>query len=159
MEAFSLNLNQSEEKGKRFKRFVFLLAVIYIVTSGILFYISYKKGNPLEWIFLINVFYGALLVLTGYWGHKRKFYISGDDHALEYQFGFFSKVPEKIIWQTIKKVRIGPAYVAFYKRTGKRKVIQLSWLPYAKVVVIKDLIQKASTEKNIEIEIAEFHKG
>jgi hypothetical protein len=159
MEAFTLNLNQSEEKGKRFKKFILLLAVIYIISSGILFYISFKKGNPIEWIFLINIIYGALLVLTGYWGHKRKFYINGDDYALEYQFGFFSKVPEKIIWQTIKKVRIGPAYVAFYKRTGKRKVIQLSWLPYAKVVQIKDLIQKASSEKNIEIEIAEFHKG
>jgi hypothetical protein len=159
MEAFTLNLNQSEEKGKRFKKFILLLAVIYIISSGILFYISFKKGNPIEWIFLIFIVYAAVLVFTGYWGHKRKFYISGDDYALEYQFGFFSKVPEKIIWQTIKKVRIGPAYVAFYKRTGKRKVIQLSWLPYAKVVQIKDLIQKASSEKNIEIEIAEFHKG
>jgi hypothetical protein len=159
MESFSINLNQAQEKGKRFKKYILLLGIIYVVTSAVLFFIMLRRNDPKEWIFLINGIYALGLIAFGFWGHKQKFYINGDDYALEYQFGFFSKVPERIIWQTITKVRIGPAYIAFYKRTGKRKVVQLSWLPYAKVMEIKTKIQEFTTEKGLEVEIADFQRG
>ena len=62
------------------------------------------------------------------------------------------------MWDVIDKVRIGPTYITFFKKSGKGKKVQLGWLPYKKVVEIKERIQQCSNNKGIEVEIAEFSK-
>lgn len=159
MEPFAINLSQTEEKGGRYRRYLIIIALIFIAFSVLSFAIFYKRSSSIEWIFLLGALYFAVFIYFAFVGYKSKIFINGDDHALEYQFGFFGKVPEKIIWQTCTKVKLGPTYLAFYKRTGKRKVMQLGWLPYSKVVEIKDKVQHICNEKGITVEIADYHKG
>ncbi len=160
MESFSINLSETEEKGGKFKRFFALLGIIFIVTGLALFLLSHVVSNTILYIliagYILQFIYFLYLLFSGY---KTKMFVNSDDYALEYQFSMVKKVPEQVIWQTIKKVRIGPTYIAFYKRTGKRKVIELGWLPYAKVVDIKEKIQLICRSKGIEVEIAEYHVG
>jgi len=159
MESFSINLKEMVDKGGRYKRLLIVLAIIFLATSLAAFFIFFSKDDPKEWIFLGFAVYALVFFYFGYVGYKSEMFINGDDHALEYQFGFFKKVPEKVIWQTITKVKLGPTYIAFYKRTGKRKVVQFGWLPYAKVVEIKDKVHQICNEKQIEVEVAEYHTG
>ncbi len=159
MEPFSINLNQMEERGSRYKRFLLVLAILFIGISLISFLILHRKNNPNEWFFLTLGGNALIFIYFGYTSYVAKLFINADEHALEYKFGFFGKVPDKIIWQTLSKVKLGPTYIAFYKRTGKRKIVQLGWLPYAKVIEIKNKVQAICEEKQIEIEIADYHKG
>ncbi|MDA3952362.1 MAG: hypothetical protein PF485_01860, partial [Bacteroidales bacterium] len=90
--------------------------------------------------------------------YNTKMFINADDFAFEYQFGFFRKVPDKIIWETITRVKLGFTYITFYKKTGKRKVIQIGWLPYSKVKEIKNKVHSFCIEKGIEVVVAEYYK-
>jgi len=157
MEPFSINLNQMAEKGNRYKRLLLILALIFLASSAIIFWILYKKDNPIEWIFLGLGVYFLLFIYFGYIGYNTKMFINGDDFALEYQFGFFKKVPEKIIWETLTKVKLGFTSITFLKKTGRKKVIKVGWLPYQKVKEIKNRIQAVCNDKNIPLEIAEYH--
>lgn len=157
MEPCSINLNQMADKGSRYKRLLLILALIFLVTSAFFFWLLYKQDNPNEWIFLGLGVYFLLFIYFGYVGYNAEMFINCDDFALEYQFGFFKKVPDKIIWETLKKVKLGFTYIAFFKKSGKRKVIQVGWLPYQKVKEIKNKVQEICNEKGIEVEIAEYH--
>ena len=156
MEPYSINLNQMVDKGSRYKRLLLILALIFLVTSAIIFWLLYKKDNPNEWIFLGLGVYFLLFIYFGFVGYNAKMFINCDDFAFEYQFGFFNKVPEKIIWETLTKVKLGFTYIAFYKKTGKRKVIKVGWLPYQKVKEIKNTVQAICDEKGIMVDVAEF---
>lgn len=160
MDSFSINLSEAEEKGGKFKRFFGLLAIIFIATGVTIFLLSHLVSSTILYIllagYLLQFIYFLYLLFSGY---KTKMFINGDDYALEMQFSMVKKVPEQVIWQTLKKIRIGPTYIAFYKRTGKRKIIQLGWLPYTKVVDIKEKVQRICRSKGIEVEIAEYHVG
>jgi hypothetical protein len=158
MEPFSINLNQMAERGGRYKRFIIILAVVFIAISAISFLIFYRKDDPKEWIFVALGVYVILFIYFAFVGYRAKLFINGDDHAFEYQFGFFNKVPDKIIWETLSKVKLGPTYLAFTKRTGRRKQVQIGWLPYAKVIEIKSKVQNVCEEKGIELEVAEYQK-
>ena len=121
MKSFSINLNQMADKGSRYKKLLFTLALIFLITSAIIFWILYRKENPIEWIFLGLGVYFLLFMYFGYVGYNTKMFINVDDFAFEYQFGFFKKVPGKIIWETVTKVKLGFTYIAFFKRTGKKQ--------------------------------------
>ncbi|HRW63313.1 MAG TPA: hypothetical protein P5132_07480 [Bacteroidales bacterium] len=157
MEPCSINLNQMSDKGSRYKRLLLILALIFLVTSALTFWLLSINNNPNEWIFLGLGVYFLLFIYFGYVGYNAKMFINCDDFALEYQFGFFSKVPDKIIWETLTKVKLGFTYVAFYKKTGKRKLIQVGWLPYQKVKEIKNKVHEICNEKGIQVEVVEYH--
>lgn len=157
MEPCSINLNQMADKGSRYKRLLLVLAITFLVTSALIFWLLYKQDNPNEWIFLGLGVYFLLFIYFGYVGYNAEMFINCDDFALEYQFGFFKKVPDKIIWETLKKVKLGFTYIAFLKKSGKRKVIKVGWLPYQKVKEIKNKVKEICDEKGIEVEVAEYH--
>ena len=158
METFSINLHEMTDKGGRYKRLIIFLALIFIVTSALVIWLLYKENNSNGWIFLGLGIYFLMYIGFGFVGYNAKMFINSDDYALEYQFGFFSKVPDKIIWETITKVKLGFTYIAFYKKTGKRKVMEIGWLPYSKVKAIKNKINCLCTEKGIPVEVAEYHR-
>jgi len=85
-------------------------------------------------------------------------YIRCDDFALEYQFGFFKKVPEKIIWETLDKVKLGFTYITFFKKSGRKKVLKIGWVPYEKLRKIKNNVHSFCTEKRIPVEVAKYQE-
>ncbi len=158
MEPFSISLSEMTDKGSRYKRLLIILSASFLATSLAAYFLFFKGNNSNIWIFLGWGIYFLLYIYFGFVGYNTKMFVNGDDFALEYQFGFFSKVPDKIIWETVTKVKLGFTYIAFYKRTGKRKVIQIGWLPYSKVKEIKNKVNSFCNEKGINVEVAEFHK-
>jgi Ca2+/Na+ antiporter len=158
MEPFSLNLNEMTDKGGRYKRLLIILATIYLVTSAIAFWLLYINNSLNIWLFVGLTFYFLFFIYFGFVGYNAKMYINNDDFAFEYQFGFFTKVPEKIIWETITKVKLSFTHITFYKRSGKRKIVEIGWLPYIKVKEIKNKVHCFCTEKGLPVEIAEYHK-
>lgn len=158
MEPFKINLNQSSETGNKYKRFIITLAIIYFASSIAAFLFFYLKNDPVEWFFIGAAAWGLIMAYFAYIGYKAQLYFSADDYAIEYQFGFLVKTPTTIIWETIRKVKLGPTYMTFFKRSGKGKKISLGWLPYAKVIEIKDKIKQFADAKGIAVEIGELHK-
>ena len=158
MEPFSINLNQMTDKGSRYKRLLITLALSFVATSVVAYLLFLRDSKISEWITIIWGVYLLLYIYFGYVGYNSKMFIKGDDFAFEYQFGFFKKVPQIIIWETVTKIKLGFTYIAFYKKTGKRKVIKIDWLPYSKVKEIKNKVNSICKEKGIEVEVAEYHK-
>ncbi|OFX88864.1 MAG: hypothetical protein A2W99_05205 [Bacteroidetes bacterium GWF2_33_16] len=157
MEPFLINLNEMTDKGGRYKRLLIVLALIFLITSALTYWLLSRQGNTNSWIFLGIGIYFLLFIYFGFVGYNAKMYINNDDFAFEYQFGFFSKVPDKIIWETITKIKLSFTHITFYKKTGKRKVVEIGWLPYVKVKEIKNKVHCFCTEKAIPVEIAEYH--
>lgn len=158
MKPFSISLSEMTEKGTRFKRLLIILSSVFIATSLVAYFLFLKGNNSNIWIILAFGVYLLLYVYFGFVGYNKKMFVSGDVFAFEYQFGFFSKVPSIIIWETVTKVKLGFTYIAFYKKTGKRKLIKIGWLPYSKVKEIKNMVNSICIEKGIEVVIAEYHK-
>lgn len=146
------------ETSGRYKRFLVILGIFFIIISVLSFVFLFRRDNPMEWLFVVLGIYALIFIYFAYTGNKVKLYISADDYAIEYQFGFFVKTPNAIIWETINKVKLGPTYIAFLKRSGKGKVVHIGWLPYAKVIEIKNKIKCFSESKGIKVEVAEFTK-
>ena len=157
MQPFSINLNEMTDKGGRYKRLVITLSAIYIITSAIAIWLLYQSKNLNIWLFVGLTVYFLFFIYFGFVGYNAKMYINIDDFAFEYQFGFFTKVPEKIIWETITKVKLSFTHITFYKKSGKRKVVEIGWLPYVKVKEIKNKVHCFCTEKGVQVELAEYH--
>lgn len=158
MEPFSISLSHMSDKGTRYKRLIIILVASFILTSAAVYLSFFKENSPSVWILLGWAVYFLLYIYFGFVGYNTKMFINGDDFALEYQFGFFSKVPDKIIWETVTKVKLGFTYIAFYKKSGKRKVMEIGWLPYTKLKEIKNKVNAICCEKGIVVEVAEYHR-
>ncbi len=159
MEPFTINLNQMEETSGRYKRFLLIIVGVFIVASAVSFIFFHKVHNLSEWAIGFFALYLFIFAYFAYAGHKAKLYIAADEFAIEYQFGFLVKTPSSIMWQVVKKVRLGPTYITFIKRSGRGKRMSLGWLPYTKVIEIKEKIKTFCEAKGIDVELAEFSKG
>jgi len=158
MEACTINLNQTADKGRRFKRFIFILTLIFLASAAAIAWMLYKQHDMETWIFISLGVYFLLFLYFGYIGYNAKMYIRCDDFALEYQFGFFKKVPEKIIWETLDKVKLGFTYITFFKKSGRKKVLKIGWVPYEKLRKIKNNVHSFCTEKRIPVEVAKYQE-
>ncbi|MCB8964294.1 MAG: hypothetical protein H6536_04545 [Bacteroidales bacterium] len=156
MEAFYIDLNEMTNKKTKLYKIWAFGAIVFLVLAIVSVAFFQKRFGKAEWPIVIMAVYFALYVYYAWITYKAKLYIKSDEYALEYSFGMLKRTSEAIIWDTIVKVKLGPTYIAFYKRSGKRKVIRLGWLPYAKVVEIKDSICKMSEFKSIPCERAEY---
>ncbi len=114
--------------------------------------------NSLEWILLVTAVYLALYIYFAWITLKAKLFIKADDYCFEYKFGLIKSDKNLIIWDSIKKVKLGPAYIAFYKKSGRKKVVRISWLPYSRVIEIKEKLSLLVESKGIQLEIADFIK-
>lgn len=157
MKSFSISLSQTKEKNSRFKRLLLILAILFVVISLAAYFLFYKGTNTSIWIFIGWGIYLLVNLFFGFVGYNKEMFVNADEFALEYQFGFFSKVPNKIIWETVTKVKLGFTYIAFYKKAGRRKVMELGWLPYSKLKEIKNNVHSLCKEKGINVEVAEYH--
>lgn len=159
MDIFDINLNEMSQKRKRLFRVWAYGAMAILVLAGLsLYFLQDMVGHSYWLIAVILLVYLAAYIYFTRVTIKTKLYIKSDEYALEYRFGVLSKSEQIIIWDVLTRVKIGPTYIAFYKRTGKRKVIRLGWLPYSKVVEIKDKIESVCNDKGIKYEIAQYNE-
>lgn len=157
MEMFFIELNELSHKKSRLIRFWLGGAIILIVLLLLSILFIENAFTRLE-ILLPIVAYFAVYIYFTYKSYYSQMYISSDNYALEYKFGMLSKQVKTIIWDTITKVKFGPTYVAFFKRSGKKNTISLGWLPYAKLKEIKEKICEVANEKGIPCEWAEYKR-
>lgn len=158
MEPFHINLNKTEETSGRFKQFIIILSAITIVIAAVSYFLFFRNNEVRIWFFIPFLIYLGIFIYFAYIGYKAKIYFMSDEFAIEYQFGFFKQRPTTIIWETVHKVKIGPTYISFLKRSGRGKKLELGWLPYKKLVEIKERIEHCAQKKEIIIEIAEYNK-
>lgn len=156
MESFYIDLNEMTNKKSKLFRILIYGAIIVILLAVLSIFLLGEKSKTAEVPFIIMVVYFALYLYYAWYTSKAKLYIQADEYAVEYSFGMIKRTSELVIWDTIVKVKLGPTYVAFFKRSGKRKVISLGWLPYAKVVDIKEKLCKVCEFKGIACEKAEY---
>ena len=102
MEPISISLSQMKDKGSRYKRLIIILAISFILTSIAAYFIFYQENNPSIWILIGWGVYLLAYIYFGFVGYSKEMFVNADEFALEYQFGFFSKVPEKIIFYALR---------------------------------------------------------
>lgn len=157
MESFYIDLNEMTHKKSKLYRIWALGAVFFIILSVLSVLIFRNQLGGAGWPILIMAVYFILYLYYAWITYRAKLYIQADDYAVEYNFGMLARTVNTVIWDTVVKVKLGPTYIAFFKRTGKRKIVSLGWLPYAKVVEIKDKVCKVCEFKGITCEKAEYH--
>jgi len=158
METFNIDLNEMSSKKPRVKRQLIFGAFICLAFLLSSLSILLSINSPIEWILLMVAVYIALYIYYTYIAFKADLYIKANSSGLEYKFGLIKSSKNSISWDVVMKVRFGPAYIAIYKKSGRRKRISISWLPYAKVLEIKDKLIKLCDSKNIKYEIVDFVK-
>ena len=156
MKTFYIDLNESSSKKPRIIRLLAFGAMVCIafILASIAVFLKYTSS--FEWIFLISAIYVALYVYFAWITYKTKLYIKADVSGIDFKFGIRSNSGSYIIWDSVSKVRIGYAYIAFFKKSGRRKKIQLSWLPYSKVIEVKEKLEAFCKYKKIACEKIDF---
>lgn len=157
MDTFTIELNEISHKKSKLIRLWIGGALILVVTIALSFYLIGSDITRLA-VLIPVVLQVAIYIYFAYSTYNARVYIQSDAYAIEYKFGMLSKTPKTIIWETITKVKIGPTYLAFYKRSGKRTTISLGWLPYVKLKEIKEKICEVAQAKGIACEWAEYKK-
>lgn len=159
MDTFYVDLNEmTHKKGKLLRTWLFGAIIgiaVFLLTIALAG--NYFRKTAIMLIPLL--FYLALYVYFAYTAYRTKLYIRSDDFALEYKFGTLLRSTRTVIWQTVVKVKLGPTYIALFKRTGKKVVVRLGWLPYTKVVEIKSKIEQACSQMNIPCEHSSYNRN
>lgn len=156
MNDFFVNLNEySTKKQKVFRTLIFggLLFIGVMILSFLLLWFFNKAAEYLVatiTVYLIIYFYFA------WFSFKTKLYLKADKSCITIKFGIRNSSKDIILWDTIRKVRIGPTYIAFYKKSGRRRRYMLGWLPYAKVIEIKDNLIALLDSIGVDYEVVDF---
>jgi len=156
MNNFYVDLNEVSSKKPRIIRLLIFGALVCLSFTLSSFSIFMKLSTSLEWIFLIVSIYLALYIYFAWLTVTTKLFIKADGNGIAFKFGIRSSSASYFIWDSITKVRIGYAYIAFYKKSGRRKKVQFSWLPYSKVIEIKEKLEAFCKYKKIACEKADF---
>ncbi|MGI6479383.1 MAG: hypothetical protein ACOX0M_08085 [Salinivirgaceae bacterium] len=156
MESFYINLNSHPERSKRFRRFIILISIILVIMVGLTFWAFYAFSIFNIWLILLLSLHTIIYFYLVYKGYKSELYVKSDSSVLSYKLSLYRRTPTLIFWGSIRKVKIGPTYVTFHKRSGKRKTMYLGWLSYANNINIKHNIDIIARQLNIEIEYGEI---
>lgn len=158
MTYFNLDLNEYSKRKPRVIRLLIMGALVCLgfTIASLAIFLTLKSS--LEWFFLIAAIYLALYIYFAWIAFKTKLYVKADENGIVFKFGIRENTKDFIIWDSIKKLRVGPAYVAFLKKSGKWKRIQLGWLHYTSVIEIKDKVVEVCRKKGISYEVVDFIK-
>lgn len=159
MELFHIDLNEMAHRRSRLYKACSTGALVLIVLSvaTVVLLDDTAKGTRLSLI--VPIVYTILYIYYVWFASQTKLYIQANEHAVRFSLGMVRHTSQTIMWGTVGKVRLGPTYVAFYKHTGKRKVFRLGWLPYAKVVEVKEQVGRACEFKGIACERSEVRRS
>ncbi|HOG20301.1 MAG TPA: hypothetical protein PKW37_07660 [Salinivirgaceae bacterium] len=156
MESFYINFNSHPERSKRFRRFIVLISIILVVMVGLTFWAFYAFSIFGIWLILLLSLHTIIYFYLVYKGYKSELYVKSDNEVLSFKLSLYRRTPTLVFWDSIKKVKIGPTYVAFYKRSGKRKTMYLGWLSYANNINVKRNIESIVKQLSIDIEYGEI---
>jgi hypothetical protein len=160
---FNIDLNEYSSKKSQIIKLLIYGAIVCISFMVISYSVFLQYRPYLENLFLISSIYLALYLYFAWITFNTKLFVKADTSGIEFKFGILKRSKDYIIWDTVKRIRIGPAYITFYKKSGRNKRIQLGWLPYSKVIEIKEKIVGICKAKEIEFEEVDFirytHKG
>lgn len=157
MEQFSIELNEISHKKAKLIRLWVGGAIVLIALIILSIKFAVDKLTMFEMV-APTVVYISIYIYLAHRSYNAHIYIKSDEHAVVYKFGVLRKTVKSVIWDTITRVKLGPTYIAFYKRTGKKTVIQLGWLPYVKVREIKEKVCEVAQSKSIPCEWVEYKK-
>lgn len=149
-------MNEISTKKVRIVRLLVFGAIVCLVFVALSIFVFLKFKTSLEWIFFISAIYIALYFYFAWITYKSKLFIKADRDGIDFKFSIRSNSKNYFLWDSVSKVRIGYAYLAFYKKSGRRRKIQLGWLPYVKVVDIKEKVIEMCEDRSIKFEMADF---
>ena len=157
MELFHIKLNEFPYRKSKFFRLLVVMAIVIALLAIITILIfNGRWADSIAGLVAIWVSYLLIYLYWAWYSFRVKLYIHADEFAIKFKFGMIPSSSQVIMWETIEKVRLGPTYIAFYKKTGRRKIARLGWLPYSKVVDIKEKVADACRIKHIPVEVADF---
>lgn len=156
MDTFAVNLNYAAKRGGKYLRFLvvssLVLIVLFVLTS--IFFLKYGQFN--KWLFIL---YGVYIVSYFYAllaSYNARIYIKANKYALSYHFLYYRKAPFVIVWKTVKTVKIGPTYLEFFKLTGKSKRINIGWISYKELMIVKKRVESLARNLGIEVNRVEI---
>ena len=156
MDSFYIDLNEMTNKKPRLIKMWLFGAVIFALLFVLSFVVLSSRNHKVEWYYIAGIVYFGLYIYFAWSAYKNKLYIQADNFALEYKFGLLARSTKSIMWATITKVKVGPTYMNFFKKSGRKNSIKIGWLPYNKVVEIKDSVVKMCETLEIPLEKSEF---
>lgn len=156
MSDFYIDLNEFSSKKTRIVQLLVFGAIICVGFTLTSLSIFLTTNSSLEWFFLMAAIYVALYIYFAWLTFNAKLYVKADESGIEFKFGIRSKTANYINWSSISRLRIGYAYISFFKKSGRRRRIQLSWLPYCKVVEIKEKVIHLCKKRGVTYEIVDF---
>jgi len=163
MKPFEINLNQAAKTKHKYRSFLIIRSLLLIAASLITFFVVILINRQPNikfnyyWIILICAVYVAYYIYSLYSNYKTKLYVKTDDIAFSYRLGYNRKSAIFVVWDTIKKVKIGTTYISFYKKTGVQKKISLGWLSYKELTLIKNAVEDFAKMLGVTVEKAEIY--
>jgi len=158
MKTYYIDLNEITRNRARTIKFLAFGAGVCLLLIIASFLIFFKYKSSKEWPLLLLTVYLALYVYFAWITLKAKIYIKADSNEIVFKFGIRNRSKDYILWETVNRIKIGPTYIIFFKRSGRRKKFLLSWMPYKKVIEVKETVVELSESKNIPCEIVEFER-
>ena len=158
MKTYYIDLNEITRKRARAIRLLALGAGICLLLIVITFLVFLKNKSSLEWPLLLQTVYLLFYIYFTWITLKAKIYIKADSNGIVFKFGIRNRSKDYILWETVSRIKIGPTYITFLKRSGRKKKIPLGWMPYKKVIEVKETVVELSESKNIPYEIVEFER-
>ncbi len=158
MRNFYIDLNEYSSKKPRIIRLLIFGSLVYLSSTIASLSIFMKFNSSLRWLIIVAVIYFALYIYFAWLTFTTNRFVKANDNGIVFKFGIRSSMANVIIWDSINKVRIGYAYIAFYKKSGRIKKVHLSWLPYIKIIEIKEKLEAFCKNKDIAYDKIDFIK-
>jgi len=151
-----IDLNEYTTKKQRIFKLVVYGTLICVGLMFLSVALLYMNSSKLEYYLLLMPIYLLFYIYFLWVSLKASLFIKTDINSIVIKFGIRNSSRDIILWDSINKVRIGPTYISFFKKTGKRKRYMLGWLPYAKVIEIKDKLIEVFESNGISYEVVDF---
>lgn len=158
MKIYYIDLNEITRKRSRTIRLLALGAGACLLLVIITFLVFLKSKSSIEWPLLFQTVYLLFYIYFAWITLKAKIFIKADSNGIVFKFGIRNRSKDYLLWETVSRIKIGPTYITFLKRSGRMKKIPLGWMPYKKVIEVKETLVELSESKNIPYEIVEFER-
>ncbi len=125
MISFYVDLNEASSKKPRIRRLLIFGAAICLGFMLLSLSIFLFFRSSLEWFFLVAGLYLALYLYYAWVTYKTSLFVKADKVCFEYKFGSLKGSKSAILCDVVSRVKLGPAYVAFYKKVGSAELVAL----------------------------------
>lgn len=151
-----IDLNEYTTKKQRVFRLLIYETLICIGLMLLTVFLFFSFSSTIEYYLLVIPIYLLLYLYFVWISLKTNLFIKVNEDSIVLKFGIRNSSKDILLWDTIKNVRVGPTYISFYKKSGKRRRFMLGWLPYAQVIEIKDKLIDVFESKKIPYEVVDF---